>query len=68
MLSQRKLSRTELFEKMEITNQSFNRKKYLDPLLSLGWIEREFPEKQTTKQLYKISKLGKCILSLLSES
>jgi len=36
MLLQRRLSRTELFEKMEITNQSFNRKKYLDPLLSFG--------------------------------
>ena len=68
MLLQRRLSRTELFEKMEITNQSFNRKKYLDPLLSFGWIEREFPEKQTTKQTYKISKSGKCILSLLNKA
>lgn len=68
VLLQRRLSRTELFEKMGITNQSFNRKKYLDPLLSFGWVEKEFPDKQSTKQTYKITESGKRTLLLLNKS
>ena len=66
ILLQRKVSRTELFGKMKLTNQSFNRKKYLDPLLSLGWVEKEYPDKQSTKQTYKITESGKRILLLLN--
>lgn len=69
MLLQERLTRAALFEKMRITNQSYNRKKYLDPLFSLGWIEIEFPDKITSpKQTYKITPSGKRILWLLEKN
>lgn len=63
---QRRSSRNELFERLGITNQSFNRKKFMDPLVSFGWIEKEFPDKQSTKQTYIITESGKRVLSLLN--
>ena len=40
------ISGDELFENIGLTNQSFNRKKYLDPLLDFGWIEMKYPDKK----------------------
>ena len=54
------------FEMMGLKNHSDNRLKYLDPLLSYGWVEMEFPDKRTSpKQTYKISKTGRQVLLLL---
>jgi ATP-dependent DNA helicase RecG len=65
-LLQNRSSRGKLFEKMGLTNQSFNREKFLDPLISLNWIEVEFPDKMTTpKQTYMITDSGKRVLALL---
>lgn len=60
------LLRAELFDKMGLSNHSYNRKKYLDPLIALGWVKMGFPETKTTpKQTYQITDTGRKILSLL---
>ena len=64
---QKRVIRADLFEKMGLKNHSDNREKYLDPLLKLGWVEMEFPDKRTSpKQTYEITASGKRILSLLN--
>ena len=66
MLLRKRMPRVELFEKMGLKNHSDNREKYLDPILALGWVEMEFPDKRTSpKQTYKISEIGERILRLL---
>lgn len=63
-----KLKREQLFEKMELSNQTKNILKYLDPLIKIGWIEKEFPDKKTNpNQTYQTSESGKKILSLISK-
>lgn len=62
-----RMKRSELFEKMDLSNQSKNRAKYLDPLIENGWIEMEFPEERThPNQTYQITEAGNRILKLLS--
>ena len=66
-LLQMPMLRAELFEKVGLTNHYFNIEKYLTPLLSLNWVEMEFPDKKTSpKQTYKITQSGKRVLWLLS--
>lgn len=61
-----KMKRAELFERMELSNQSKNREKFLDPLIDIGWIEKEFPEDVTNpNQRYQATKAGKRILNLM---
>lgn len=58
--------RSDLFSEMGLTNQSANRKKYLDPLFDLGWIQMEFPDNPThPNQRYKITAAGVRILELI---
>lgn len=59
-----KKSRTDLFAMMNLSNQSKNRKKYLDPLINLGWIKKEYPSDTHPKQKYRTTKSGKRILNL----
>ncbi|WP_293929454.1 Fic family protein [Sphingobacterium sp. UBA6320] len=60
------VTRQELFETMDLTNQSKNRAKYLDPLIELGWVAQDYPGKKTNpNQRYKITKAGEKILALL---
>ncbi|CAH8289102.1 ATP-dependent DNA helicase RecG [Mariniflexile fucanivorans] len=62
-----KLKRAELFKFMDLSNQSTNRKKYLDPLIDLGWVEMEFPEEKThPNQTYITTDSGIRILELIS--
>lgn len=59
--------RADLFDKLELTNHSKNRKKYLDPLFEFGWIQTEFPDTMThPNQRYKITAAGKRILDLIT--
>ena len=61
------IGREELFKKVGLTNQSKNRKKYLDPLLDYGWIDMKYPDNTThPEQRYKISESGKRLLSLIN--
>ena len=61
-----KMKRGELFKAMSLTNQTFNREKYLDPLVRYGWIALEFPDIPThPNQTYQTTAAGKRILGLL---
>lgn len=47
------IKHADLFAHVRLSNQSNNREKFLDPLIELGWIHMEFPEKRTNpKQQY----------------
>lgn len=60
------IKRADLFKKMNLSNHSTNREKYLDPLINLRWIEMEYPDKRTSpKQRYKNTESGKRLLGLL---
>jgi ATP-dependent DNA helicase RecG len=62
------ISREGLFERIGLTNQSFNRKKFLDPLLDTGWIEMKYPDNVThPEQRYKISESGKRLLEIINK-
>jgi ATP-dependent DNA helicase RecG len=60
------IKRIELFDKMELSNQSKNRAKYIDPLMKAGWITKEFPDKENNpRQRYVTTESGKKILNLI---
>jgi ATP-dependent DNA helicase RecG len=62
-----RMKRSELFEKMDLSNQSKNRAKYLDPLIENGWVEMEFPkERPHPNQTYQVTVAGNRILKLLN--
>ena len=62
------VKRADMFEQIGLSNHSTNREKYLDPLISLGWIEMEFPDKRTSpKQRYRLTEPGVRLLQLLSK-
>ena len=56
----------ELFEAVQLSKHPDNRKKYLDPLLKIGWIEMEFPDKKTSpNQRYRTTVTGMNLLKLI---
>jgi ATP-dependent DNA helicase RecG len=56
----------ELFATVQLSKHPDNRKKYLDPLLKIGWVEMEFPDKRTSpNQRYRITASGKNLLKLI---
>lgn len=62
------ITRQDLFDAMDLTNQSRNRAKYLDPLINLGWVSQDYPrEKTNPNQRYKITEAGERILKLLTQ-
>jgi ATP-dependent DNA helicase RecG len=66
-LSQEWINRGDLFDTMGLTNQSTNRKKYLDPLLELEWIQLEYPQNLThPNQRYKVTESGARLLALIA--
>ena len=61
------IKREDLFKMIGISNQSKNRKKYLDPLINLGWITMEYPDTKThPNQQYRITESGINLLKLIS--
>ncbi|HEX5553416.1 MAG TPA: hypothetical protein VFX43_09225, partial [Chitinophagaceae bacterium] len=67
MLRPTPMSRKKLMEQMDLTNQTNNRIRYLDPLLKLGWVEKVFPgEKINPHQLYQLTGSGRRLLHLLN--
>jgi len=62
------INRSELFEKVSLSNQSINRQKYLDPLMAIGWLQLEYPDNKThPKQRYRITEAGERIRTVLGE-
>jgi len=63
-----KMKRAEIFKRMNLSNQTFNRAKYIDPLIETGWVKMEFPEERTSpNQRYITTESGKRLLQLLSK-
>jgi len=59
--------KVEILEKINLSNQAKNRKRYLDPLVKLGWIKLTIPEKPTHKdQKYKRTIQGEILYNLIS--
>lgn len=68
ILSQTKnwIKREELFENVGLSNQTANRRKYLDPLIEIGWISMDHPDIKThPNQKYKITDSGLNLLNLI---
>ncbi len=62
------VSREDLFSSIELTNHSTNRKKYLDPVIEIGWIEMEYPDTPThPKQRYKLTNSGMRLKRLIEQ-
>lgn len=60
------VKREDLFASVGLSNHSTNRKKYLDPLIDIGWIEMEYPDRPThPSQRYRITVSGKKVRSLM---
>lgn len=61
--------RTTIFKQIALSNQTFNRERYLDPLIKWGWVMMEFPEKKTNpNQRYRITESGKKLLNLITQN
>jgi ATP-dependent DNA helicase RecG len=55
-----------LFAGMNMSSQTKNRIKYLDPLLKIGWVEMEFPDKKTSpNQRYRTTSSGNRLLKII---
>lgn len=60
------VSREDLFKSIGLSNHSTNREKYLDPVIEIGWITMEYPDKPThPKQRYKLTKSGMRLKKLI---
>ena len=58
----------ELFAAVQLSKHPDNRKKYLDPLLKIGWVEMEYPDKKTSpNQRYRITASGKKLLKIINK-
>ena len=58
--------RSDLFKSIDLSNQSKNRAKYLDRLIDLGWIAKEYPDEVNNPlQRYLTTASGKRILLLI---
>jgi hypothetical protein len=59
--------RSDLFKSIALSNQSKNRTKYLDTLINVGWITKEFPDEiNNPAQRYFTTESGKRILALIN--
>lgn len=64
----KKLSRSDLFDSMDLSNQSKNRARYLDPLIGTGWVAMEYPDEPThPNQVYFTTASGQRILNLINQ-
>ena len=60
-------SKADLFENMNLSTHTKNRKRYLDPLIEHGWVTMEFPENKTSpNQRYRITDSGARLLTLIN--
>ena len=62
-----KLKREQLFKKMGLSNQTKNSIKYLEPLIKIGWVEKQYSGVKNRNPAYLLSNSGKKILSLISK-
>ncbi|GAB3019786.1 hypothetical protein GCM10027051_26050 [Niabella terrae] len=61
------VNRRDLFSLVSLSNNTQNRRRYLDPLINNGWIAKEYRKNATNpKQRYRITKPGLKLLKLIS--
>ena len=61
-------TRKAILEHIGVTNQTFNRKKFLDPLTEIGWIIMKHPENEShPDQAYQLSESGRRLLDLIKD-
>jgi ATP-dependent DNA helicase RecG len=57
-----------ILESIGLRKHTINKRKYIDPLLALGWVEFTIPENvKDRNQKYKLTQSGKTVLALLSQ-
>lgn len=57
------MDKNEIFYKIKVSNQTYSKKRFLDPLIELGLIEMTVKEKPRSRyQKYRITDLGKSLL------
>lgn len=62
-------SQKELLEEAGLTDQAKNRRKYFDPLLTHGWIQRTQPDVPTSPtQAYRLTETGQRLLDILNQA
>jgi ATP-dependent DNA helicase RecG len=67
MLTLKPQKRDEILHSMKLSNQSANRKKYINPLIEYGWLEMLYPDKKSSpKQMYTTTEKGKILLKLIA--
>ena len=63
------IKRDDLFAELKLSNHPKHRRKYLDPLLRIGWVEMEFPDKKTSpNQRYRTTTSGMNLLRIINKS
>ena len=63
----RPFSSTDILKKIGLTKQTKNKKKYIDPLLDIGWIGYTIPDNAKDRnQKYMITESGRRILKLIN--
>lgn len=66
MVEARAYSSTDILAKIGLTKHTKNKRRYIDPLLDIGWIEYTIPENPKDRnQRYKLTASGRKILNLL---
>ncbi|HBL72475.1 MAG TPA: transcriptional regulator, partial [Bacteroidales bacterium] len=61
-------SREEILSTIDVSNRSKHKRKFIDPLLNVGWIEMKHPNQLTHPyQQYKITESGKRLLTLINK-
>jgi len=68
IVSTKPVSSTDLLEKIGLSKQTKNKKRYIDPLLNIGWIAYTHPDNPKDRnQKYKITLSGKKLLKLINK-
>lgn len=68
MLKSKPHTRKEILKALDLSNHTYNKDRYIDPLKNLGWIVYTIPENPTDRnQKYKLSAPGIKVLKLLNK-
>jgi len=62
-------SKRSILEDLELSNHIINKKRHIDPLLAIGWIEYTHPENLNDRnQKYRLTKAGLKLINLISNT
>ena len=64
LLNDVEMTRTDLLSRLGLSNETRNVRRYLDPLIDAGLVERTIPDKPTSRlQRYRITDAGRTYLN-----